>query len=492
MLPTNTLFSVLLSLAVASAAVVPRDASASFDLNSGSGTAVKDPAPVAVSIEFFAFPGYVQDLDTTSQCLTNLDHAAGAATRVRIGGTTQDRATYDPTSSSAVNYYVADPADAPANLTYGPSFFDLASKLNGPTTIGLNRRLNNINNTIAAAEQAVKTMDNLYAIELGNEPDLYSSSDPIAGGESWTPALDAQIQVDWQKQVATSLNKKDIIQGGVFLQPPKFSIQELGPLEQSSGSIDYVKSWADHAYPQSACGGSKTNLEGLQNHTTIMNFVKGFQAEVTAAKSLGERPLFFGETNSATCGGGGISPTYGAALWLVDYVFQSVKLGYERLYFHQGTIGNSPYSWWGKSKVFAPYYGAYFAASALKDVTSISQVDDGSSHIAVYALNSQDCISKAVILNTFYYPNTTTTARSSEDITLTGLPKKVKSAKAKRLTAEYSTSQVELGQVPTFGGQTFDNESCHVQGSEQYETVEVNNGQATVSVAASEALLIYF
>lgn len=68
----------------------------------------------------------------------------------------------------------------------------------------------------------------------------------------------------------------------------------------------------------------------------------------------------------------------------------------------------------------------------------------------------------------------------------------MKSAKAKRLTAEYSTSQVELGQVPTFGGQTFDNESCHVQGSEQYETVEVNNGQATVSVAASEALLIYF
>lgn len=87
----------------------------------------------------------------------------------------RDRATYDPTSSSAVNYYVADPADAPANLTYGPSFFDLASKLNGPTTIGLNRRLNNINNTIAAAEQAVKTMDNLYAIELGNEPDCGSS-----------------------------------------------------------------------------------------------------------------------------------------------------------------------------------------------------------------------------------------------------------------------------------------------------------------------------
>jgi hypothetical protein len=38
------------------------------------------------------------------------------------------------------------------------------------TSLGLNRRLNDVNNTIAAAEVALSKMSNLYAIELGNEP----------------------------------------------------------------------------------------------------------------------------------------------------------------------------------------------------------------------------------------------------------------------------------------------------------------------------------
>jgi hypothetical protein len=121
----------------------------------------------------------------------------------------------------------------------------------------------------------------------------------------------------------------------VFLQPPKFSIQELGPVEQSSGSITYVKSFSDHAYPQSACGGATTNLQSLMSHSNIVSFTKAFAPEVSAANKL-SKPVFFGETNSATCGGGGISPTFGAALWIVDYVMQAILLGYQRLYFHQG------------------------------------------------------------------------------------------------------------------------------------------------------------
>jgi hypothetical protein len=48
---------------------------------------------------------------------------------------------------------------------------NLAAELEGAVTIGLNRRLDNIDNTIAAARLAVDTIDNLYAIELGNEPE---------------------------------------------------------------------------------------------------------------------------------------------------------------------------------------------------------------------------------------------------------------------------------------------------------------------------------
>ena len=38
---------------------------------------------------------------------------------------------------------------------------------------------------------------------------------------------------------------------------------------------------------------------------------------------------------------------------------QALITGYDRLYFHQGTIGNCQYCWWGKYSVGAPYYGQY-------------------------------------------------------------------------------------------------------------------------------------
>ena len=44
---------------------------------------------------------------------------------IRIGGTTQDRATYDPNLEAYVSYSVDDPLEAPMTLTYGPKFFDL-------------------------------------------------------------------------------------------------------------------------------------------------------------------------------------------------------------------------------------------------------------------------------------------------------------------------------------------------------------------------------
>lgn len=105
---------------------------------------------------------------------------------MRIGGTTQyeylvmsqyllltvsrDRATYDSSSTEAVTYTVASPGGAPETLTYGPSFFSLAASYAGEVIVGLNRRLDDISNTISAALLAQNEMDNLYSIELGNEP----------------------------------------------------------------------------------------------------------------------------------------------------------------------------------------------------------------------------------------------------------------------------------------------------------------------------------
>ncbi|WWC66094.1 uncharacterized protein I303_108716 [Kwoniella dejecticola CBS 10117] len=487
----HQLLSLVFLLGVSSY-VLSRNSGAAFDVTTGEKRPIYDSAPVGLSIEFFAFPGYVQDVDKTSQCIANLDAASESQTRVRIGGTTQDRALYDPSLTSPAKFVIPTPGGAPLNLTYGPSFFDLAEQLQRPTVVGLNRRLNQLDNTIAAAKQAVETMDNLFAIELGNEPDLYVKADPIANNQTWTPALDAATQIDWQKAVSSALQKDDIIEAGVFLQPPKFSVQELAPLEQGNGTLNIVKTFADHAYPQSACGGSKTDLATLMDHARIKTFVDSFSPEVEAASAV-NKPIVFGETNSATCGGGGISPTFGAAIWIADYVLQAVSLGYSRLYFHQGTIGNCAYCWWGTSNVFAPYYGAYFATSALSGMSSVASLDDGTTSLAAYALYAEDCNTpkRVVLINTDYYPNTTTTSRPSQTFDLSSLGEDCTSVKVKRLTAPYATSQQELGQTPTFGGVSFDNSTCDALGSEQYEYVDVKDGSAQVEVWSSEAVLVY-
>jgi hypothetical protein len=90
---------------------------------------------------------------------------------IRIGGTTQDRASYDASTSAYVVYSVANAADAPSVLTFGPNFMKLAGTYGGTVVLGLNRGKNNMPNTIAAAKIAVAEMSNLLAIELGNEPE---------------------------------------------------------------------------------------------------------------------------------------------------------------------------------------------------------------------------------------------------------------------------------------------------------------------------------
>lgn len=73
-----------------------------------------------------------------------------------------------------MTYSVSDPGDAPESLTFGPSFISLAASYGGDVILGLNRRLNNVSNTLAAATLAKDNIQNLYAIELGNEPNCAS------------------------------------------------------------------------------------------------------------------------------------------------------------------------------------------------------------------------------------------------------------------------------------------------------------------------------
>ncbi|KAF4123599.1 Glycoside hydrolase family 79 [Geosmithia morbida] len=453
-----------------------------FDLPSSppsTASAQLSDAPVGVSFEFFAFPAYMNDVASTNKCLQNLKDVSGTWPPIRIGGTTQDRATYDASSTEAVTYTVSDPADAPDALTFGPPFISLAATYEGKVTLGLNRRLNDIDNTIAAAILAKNSITNLQAIELGNEPTFYTDDDPIADSGSYTADADYASQVAWQDAVSGNLSATGLISAGVYFGTDPMSIVGLTGVEGDAN--DLVKDYCSHNYPQSQ---STADLETLMGHSDIASQISGFEDEISAAKAKG-KPHIFGETNSATQGGGGISPTYGAGLWLLDYVMQALVLGTDSLYFHHGTIGNCQYCWWGRYSMGAPYYGAYFATLALAGADQIAPLDGQTDGYAAYAIYKGGAPVRVLLYNSDYY---TTGTRSSQTFVLSGLTSD--SVTAKRLTAASATSRVDKGSSPTVAGQTFADGTCEIQGDAVSETVTVSAGEATFTLSASEALLV--
>lgn len=142
-------------------------------------------------------------------------------------------------------------ADAPISLTFGPPFFTLAAEYEGSVILGLNRRLDNLSHMIAAATLAKKTMTNIAAIELWNEPNgefpsyclflklrefstVFTSTDPIANGQSWTAAANYASELSWQDAVCGNLLTLDLIPAGVFFGTSPMSIAGLTAAEGRS------------------------------------------------------------------------------------------------------------------------------------------------------------------------------------------------------------------------------------------------------------------
>ena len=301
--------------AICAAAAQGVEAAVSFAVPStvgagGRSYAPLDPAPVGISFEFFAFPSYFTNVTATNQCLSNWKDLTGTWPPIRIGGTTQDRASYDASTSAYVVYSVANAADAPMTLTFGPKFMTLAGTYPGRVVVGFNRGKNNIANTIAAAKMAVAEVKNLLAIELGNEPecklhpvcqtnhhetypwaDYTKDGQPIASG-TWNPSVDATSQVNWNIQVGSAVGKTNIIQAGNWNQaPPEWGAAQLIAKENAT-SKQYVRHYAHHNYP----GGT---IQKLQTHSqTASNVRTLFEADVAAVKRQTGKEYVLGETNS--------------------------------------------------------------------------------------------------------------------------------------------------------------------------------------------------
>lgn len=391
------------------------------------------------------------------------------------------------------NFSEARVAEYP-NFYYGPEYFKLTASYGSNVVLGLDRGQNNLSNTIEAARAAQQLLPNLYAFELGNEPDLFGYlSFPMAlNASTWTPADDANSEAQWQTAIGEAVAQDHIIQAGNFYLPPAYNYSAsylLSSVSEEATDLKWIRTFSHHNYPQTVANNGTVSLPQLMSHVNITTNVAQYASDVSFARSKGVEYLF-GETNSVSGGGSPvISPTFGAAIWVLDYVMRSVStsVGVKRLYFHHGATDEMNYVWWTEEGVRSPYYGGYVAAEAVAGATCVVPLDMGNDEFAGYAVFDGGCeVKRVVLVNTEFYSGNGT--RGVEEFILQGVERRAFTAR--RVTAESALSRQDEGENPKFGGQSFSNETCGLVGQPLVEAGEIKDESVRFMLRASEALVV--
>jgi hypothetical protein len=128
-----------------------------------------------------------------------------------------------------------------------------------------------------------------------------------------------------------------------------------------------------------------------------------------AALSNYSIPYILGETNSLFDGGApGLSNTFGAALWGVDFNLWCASQGIHRTHMHQGI--NAPYQSWQPVETDdttmgtkAPYYGNIAVAAIMGNLVqnnvSIANLPLQNIHEASYAIYVNSTLARVAIIN---------------------------------------------------------------------------------------------
>jgi len=330
-------------------------------------------APVSYSIEFSSFVDFAGNTsvpnDYSNNLLNNLGNLTGTKPYLRIGGNTQDFAIFNA-SLEVAQVGIIIPAvspDYPRNLTIGPRFYESFTTLPDTKYIyGFNLASNGTQgrqSLLATAQHACQALQDgkLAYWELGNEPDLYDRTSALGARrpESWN---EADYVNEW-------LNGTRAIHDTIAQYCPSLagnsSYKYYAPSFSGTGNthLDPLKTWeagldadkdigliSSHNYINGATVPGVTLQGTLMNHTNTIASValqlnESAHLAALPASLNPSLPFILGETNSLyNQGAPGLSNSFGAALWGVDFALYCYAHNIRRVHFHQGT--NYRYQSW--------------------------------------------------------------------------------------------------------------------------------------------------
>jgi hypothetical protein len=212
-----------------------------------------------LSIEFCYIADYLGDVNKPNklslQLLQNVQDISGSPPIVRIGGHTQDAASYCASCPQTLNNTFAPGNDEAIAVSFNRNLFKVLNS-NVPSRqkiiFGLNFAGNDVSIPIAEVEAAERYMNpsRLLSYELGNEPDFYNVQRP--GG--WNVGKFVAQQEEWFRKLSPKTNRGFVV--GALAQEPRwmgnFSLVGLNSLGMPK-KVDYPVAYSDHTYPYSLC-----------------------------------------------------------------------------------------------------------------------------------------------------------------------------------------------------------------------------------------------
>ncbi|KAI9069257.1 glycoside hydrolase family 79 protein [Trametes sanguinea] len=376
--------------------------------------------------------------------------ASGQPVRLRLGGNSMDSSTYVPSQQQIIQFTDPNANSNDQPVDYGPQLFDVmkgvSSAVGGAQyLVGLSLRTPNSTNIPLLAGDASKALgDDLDALLLGNEPDLYTAHGNRPGIANYTvndyigdySLVFGNLENTPQGDVLS----QDKIAGPTIccfwvrifrfawylgladrtaaVTQDLASIIQSGWLDKFAERLKYIT--LQH-YPQNNCQGKPQY--GLDYYTAHANAVSlarwqehGLQV---IAASPNRKPILMDEFNSASCGGvDGISNTFAASLWTTDYALQMAVVGYAGAYLHTRERGvtynmfDPPDAVAGGAGAWTTnpsFYGMLPVAEALSSANGSRVVDlnvqnsmsDKSATVAGYAIydGKADTVHSLVIFN---------------------------------------------------------------------------------------------
>ncbi|RDL38770.1 Uncharacterized protein BP5553_03110 [Venustampulla echinocandica] len=478
------------------------DVSVSFDVRAGARASMPlHHQLISLSIEFCYSIDFLGEPNSPNlfsrQLLQNVKDISGALPILRLGGNTQDKATFCENCPESLNSTYKPGSTEAIDVSFSKGLFTAMNE-NMPSKqeyiFGLNLGRNDINVAKAELNAASKYLDQskVVAYELGNEPDHFTwPSYGFRPNDTWSMAAYVQQTLEWLPQLSSGKKFQYGSIAGSPAVPSDFTLVEA--LQLGVSKLKQVTILSSHAYQGAVCtpaSAALVHMEDYVNHLHTVRYYAAYIGEIAAAKSLG-LTYHMGETSSAACHGkDGVSNTMGGLLWTIDYSFYMATLGLDRILFHNGR-GDYFYSFWEpvggvnpptSAHINPQYYSLLFHASAIAGLDSprIHRVAHLDTHdLAHYAIYSGNQLKKMVILNTHLH-NGTTESRPVKHIDLS--PIFGKTMKVKRLSAPNTIAKAGM----TWGTQAIDGTTGKLVGKEAWESI--SNG--VVDVFASEAVII--